>query len=97
MYAALRTVKINPENMEQAIDKVDTEFLEMLREMPGFVSYYLVQTHEDQVTTVSVFDSQEEAEESNKVALGWIKENLGPFIQGPVQAVAGRVSVHGGN
>lgn len=96
MYAALRTTKVNPDDMDKVIDKVDTEFLEMLNKMDGFVSYYLVQTHQNQVTTVSIFESQEQAEESNKVALGWIKENLAPYMQGPVDAVAGKVAVHGG-
>ncbi len=97
MHAVIRTVKINPQNMEQVIDDVDTQFLGILSEMPGFVSYYMVQTGKDEVISVSIFESEEQAQESNKAAMSWIKENLGPYVTAPVQSSEGKIAVHGGN
>jgi hypothetical protein len=49
---------------------------------------------DDTVTAISVFDSFEGAEESNRRGMAWIKENLEPLMSGPVTAVAGPVIVH---
>jgi quinol monooxygenase YgiN len=97
MHIAMRTGKIHAEDAAQVIDKIDTEFLEILRQMPGFVSYYMVQTKADELTSISIFESKEQAEGSSKTASEWVKENLGPYLTGPLEIVEGKVVVHGGN
>jgi hypothetical protein len=49
---------------------------------------------DDTVTAISVFNTVAEAEESNKRALAWIEENLGPIVVGHATATAGPVIVH---
>ena len=46
---------------------------------------------------LSFFETQEQAEESNRRALEWTRENLAPLAAGPHQIVAGgEVLVHKG-
>jgi hypothetical protein len=49
---------------------------------------------DDTVTAISIFNNVEAAEESNRRALAWIEQNIGPLLTGPVSAVAGPVIVH---
>jgi hypothetical protein len=46
------------------------------------------------VTAISVFNTVEGAEESNRRALAWIEKNLGPLLFESVTATAGPVIVH---
>ena len=46
------------------------------------------------MTSISIFNKVEEAQESNKLALSWVEDNLKPFIVGEGSATAGPVIVH---
>ncbi len=46
------------------------------------------------MTAISVFNTVEGAEESNKRATAWIEKNLGPLLAGDAKATAGPVIVH---
>lgn len=96
MYAAIRRAGIKKENMEQSIDDVDTKFLAILSDLPGFVSYYMIQTKEDEIISFSIFEGEDQAKEANKVGLNWIKENLSDYLSGKPQPEEGKVVVHGG-
>ncbi len=97
MHAAVRRVGIRKESMEQVIDEVDTKFLGILSELPGFVSYYMIQTKEDEVISFSIFESEEQANEANKIGMNWIKETIGSHLSGKPEPEEGKVVVHGGN
>jgi len=56
--------------------------------MPGFVEYYLVDAGEEVGFSISVFETQEQAEESNRRAAEWVKQNLVPLAAGPHETVA---------
>ncbi len=66
----------------------------IISDVPGFQAYYVIYAPDDTVTAISIFDSVEAAEESNRRALAWIEQNVGPLLAGPVTAVAGPVIVH---
>jgi hypothetical protein len=62
----------------------------IISDVSGFKAYYVVHAPDDTVTAIGIFDNYEAAEESNKRALMWIEQNLGPLLTGPVTAVPGR-------
>ena len=47
-----------------------------------------MQVGEDVALTVSLFETQEEAEESTRRAAEWIRQNMARFAAGPHQIVA---------
>src|SRR3954453_8883949 len=61
------------------------------QQCPGFLGYYVVYAPDDTVTAISVFNSVEGAQESNRRALAWIDKNLGPLLVESVTATAGPV------
>jgi hypothetical protein len=57
------------------------------------LAYYLVGTGEGIMTSVSVFETESGAEESNRLAASWVKESLSGLL-GPVEITAGEAVAH---
>jgi heme-degrading monooxygenase HmoA len=97
MYVAIRRLKAQPGSIDEAIQRVENGLVPILSSVPGFVEYYAVQVGEDVGLTISVFETQEQAEESNRKAADWVKQNLAPLAAGPHEIVAvGEVRVRKG-
>jgi hypothetical protein len=58
----------------------------------GFRAYYLLRTAEG-TTTISVFETEEGAQESTSAAAAWLAENLGDVSPGPPQVTTGEVAL----
>ncbi|MFZ2105129.1 MAG: antibiotic biosynthesis monooxygenase, partial [Roseiarcus sp.] len=94
MYAAIRQAKARPGQAEELAARIKEGVIPIISDVPGFRAYYVVYAPDDTLTAIGVFNNFEAAEESNRHALAWIDENLGPLLAGPVTAVAGPVIVH---
>lgn len=94
MYAAIRRGKAKAGSIEELIQRVEAEAAPMVSRMAGFKAYYMVVGEDDSITTISIFESQATAEESNQQMLGWIKQNVAPLLAGPPEGMAGKVVVH---
>jgi hypothetical protein len=93
MYAAIRQVMVKPGSVD-ALVELTKGLVPIISGVSGFMGYYVVYAPDDRVTTVSIFNTVAEAQESNRLALGWIEENLGSLIIGTAIATAGPVIVH---
>jgi quinol monooxygenase YgiN len=93
MYAAIRQVKARP-GMADALREQVKGAVPIVSGVPGFMGYYVVYAPDDTVTAISIFNTVEQAEESNRRALAWIDRNLAPMVLGPATATAGPVIVH---
>jgi heme-degrading monooxygenase HmoA len=87
MYMVIRRLKIRPGLFDEAVRLVENELLPLLRSMPGFVEYELLHIGEDEGLTISVFETQEQVEESNKRAAEWVKPRAAQFAAGPYEIV----------
>jgi len=97
MYVAIRRQKIQPGLIDEAVRRVEDELVPIISSVPGFVEYDVVQVGEDVGITISVFETQEQTEESNRRAAEWVKQNLVPLAAGPHEIVAvGEVRIHKG-
>jgi len=93
MYASIRRYKTNPGAVAEIEQRVNQEFVPIIGKAPGFVAYYLVNAGNDVVATVSVFQDQAGAEESNRMAADWVKQSIAGLL-GPPEITAGAVTVH---
>ena len=82
MYAAIRQFKAKPGSADALADKIKGA-VPIISEVSGFMGYYVIYAPDDTVTAISVFNTVAEAQESNRRALAWIEENLGPLVGGP--------------
>jgi hypothetical protein len=71
---------------------VNEQFVALIDKIPGFLAYYLIDTTEGVLASVSIFETKEGAEESNRVAAGWVKEGLSVLL-GQAEITAGQVVV----
>jgi hypothetical protein len=74
MHAVIRAYTGNSELADVLVEHAD-EVREVIGGISGFKGYYVLKLAEG-TSTVSVFENEEGAEESNRAAAAWLKENL---------------------
>jgi heme-degrading monooxygenase HmoA len=90
MFAAIRRYHVDPDSIEEVARKVNEGFVPLISDIPGFVVYIALNAGQGEYGTVSVFEDQASAEESNRVAEQWAKENLSGLLPAP-EFAAGEV------
>ncbi len=93
MYATVRSIKTNPGGQAEVAALIEAEYVPMMREVEGFISYTLVGIGTDEVTSVGVFTTAESAAAANEAAKTWSAERLMPIVSSPLAANAGPVLV----
>ena len=93
MYASIRRYKTSPGAAAELARRVNQGFVPIISKAPGFVAYYVVDAGNDVVASVSVFQDQAGAEESNRMAADWVKKNIASLFSGPPEITAGAVTV----
>jgi heme-degrading monooxygenase HmoA len=88
MYAAIRRVKVQPGSTDEVVQLAESGLMPIISSVPGFVEYVGVQVGEDVALTISLFETQEQVEESTRRAAEWITQNMAPFAAGPHEIVA---------
>ncbi len=102
MYTAIRRYTATDSSvLDEIVQRVENEFVPMMRESDGFVAYSLFLTGGTGLVTISVFEDQAGAEASTAQARDWVNANLAHFFHGSPQVDAGEVRVlvtaeHGG-
>lgn len=95
MYATVRIYE-NVQNPAEAIRQVGETFLPLMKDIPGYIDYYWVDVGDagGRMVSVSVFETADAAEESNRRAAKWIQEHPG-VVPTATSAEAGEVVVSG--
>jgi hypothetical protein len=92
-FAAIRRGKLKPGMAEEFAKRVKAGALPVMKKMDGFKGYYLVISADDTAMAVSLFANRAVAETSTQTLMPWIKENLGPLLASPTEAIDGEVMV----
>jgi heme-degrading monooxygenase HmoA len=93
MYASIRKYYIIPGTAEEFLRRVQGGFVPLISQVSGFRAYYVLQVRDDEVLSVSLFDSQAGAEESVRRAADWVAKNISSFIQGLPEIAVGHVRI----
>lgn len=89
MYLVIRRLKVQPGVFDEVVQRDESGLLPLLRSVSGFVEFDLVQVGEDVGVSISLFETQEQAEEANRRAADWVREYIAPLVVGPPELVAG--------
>ena len=83
-------------DIDEVVRLAKEEFVPIMSSTPGYIAYHIVDAGDGVAATISVFEDQAGAEESNRRAADWVKANLAPLITSAPQITAGeeRVSHH---
>jgi len=96
MYASIRKYYIIPGTLEELLRHVREGFVPIISQMPGFRAYYVLEVRNDEVVSISIFDTQAGAEESVRQSADWVAKDLASFLQGLPEIIVGQVRVQSG-
>lgn len=91
MYATIRRYA-NNEALADRLAKRSDDIQALLSGVPGFRAYYLVRST-DGTASITVCDDQTGAEESNRIAASWLRENMPDAVSRAPEVTAGEVVV----
>ena len=93
MYATIRRYEGVSDASEVA--RIANEgFLPIIREIPGFVDYYLVDSGNGVLISTSIFEDSSGEEESNWRAGEFVVQHLTPLLPNPPHITAEEVVAH---
>ena len=93
MHATIRRYDgVDTTRMNELVGKVDETFVPQMRELPGFAGYFLIEADKGILSSISLFETSEQAEESAKLVKNWISdENVGRALPNAPKITSGRV------
>ena len=93
MFAAIRYYRTDPDSIESVVRRIKEGFVPVIRETPGFVTYFILAPRQGEIVTVGVFEERRGAEESNEKAEEWVRQNLSELLPAP-EFAGGEVVVY---
>jgi quinol monooxygenase YgiN len=96
MFAAIRYYQADPPSIDEVVRRVQEDFVPLIRDMRGFVSYFILvpSEREEDIVSVSVFEDQQSAEESNRKAADWVVQHLSELLRPTPEFASGQVVVY---
>ena len=96
MHATIRRYEgVEATRMNEVVRKVNDTLVPQLRELPGFSGYYLIQAGNGVLSSLGLFETSEQADESTKLVTKWIAdENFNTVIPNAPKITSGRVVAH---
>lgn len=93
MHATIRRFEgVDMTRMNEVVGKVNETLIPRLRELPGFNGYFLIEADNGISSSLSLFETREQADESTKVVTKWISdENFSRAIPNPPKITSGKV------
>ena len=93
MYATVRRYE-GVTDKSEAARRVNEGFVPLISQVPGFLAYYWVDASGSVMVSTSIFEDQAGAEESNRRAADWVRQNIATLLPNPPQITAGEVVAH---
>jgi hypothetical protein len=93
MHATIRRYEgVDTARTNEVTGKVNETLVPQLRNLPGFVGYYLIEADNGVLSSLGLFQTAEQAGESTKVVSKWITdENLNTAIPNEPKITSGKV------
>ena len=75
MHATIRRYEgVDAARTNEVSGKVKETLVPQLRELPGFAGYYLIEAGDGVLSSLGLFETSEQAEESSKLVSKWIND-----------------------
>lgn len=96
MHATIRRYEgVDETRTNEITGKVRETLVPLLRELPGFVGYYLIEADDGVLSSLGLFETSEQSEESSNVVAKWITdEELDAAIPNAPTITTGKVVAH---
>jgi hypothetical protein len=95
MYVSIRRYGLlTREPVKEVLQGVREGFLPIIRDQPGFLAYYSIDSGGGTLTSISIFEHRAGAERSNRIAENWIGKNLTNTLPTSPEIIVGEVGAH---
>jgi hypothetical protein len=93
MHATIRRYEgVDVTRTNEVTAKVNETLVPQLRKLPGFAGYYLIETGNGVLSSLGLFETSEQADESSKLVSKWITdENLSTAVPNAPKITSGKV------
>jgi hypothetical protein len=95
-YTVIRRYTLSG-SADQVVQELNNGFLPLLRQADGFVSYSVVTSENNGLTTIAVFESQAQQESAAQSESDWVQQNLASLLPTPAEQIHGDTAVYGLN
>ena len=96
MFATIRRYEgVDVTRINEVTTKINETLVPQLRELPGFSGYSLIEAGTGVMSSFSLFETREQADESTKLVSTWIADqNLKSVIPNAPKITSGKVVAH---
>jgi hypothetical protein len=91
MYGTIRRYKVSDPKAFSA--KVNAQFINIVRKVPGFVSYVAIDEGNGNWASVSLFTTPDGITRSDQLASEWVAKTCPELVSGPPEITEGPVAV----
>jgi hypothetical protein len=93
MHATIRRYEgVDVTRTNEVTAKVNETLVPQLRKLPGFAGYYLIEAGNGVLSSLGLFETAEQADESTEVVSKWISdENFNAVIPNAPKITSGKV------
>ena len=91
MHAVVRRYRVS--DVDLLVRKVEAEFAQEVRQVEGFVGYYVIDGGDGIAASVTVGETEAVVEESNRRAAEWVTRSVADLMLGPPEVTGGEVRV----
>jgi len=97
MHATIRRYEgVDAARTNELVGGVNETLIPQLRELPGFSGYYLIEAGNGVLSSLSLFETSDQANEATRFVAKWITdENFGKVIPNAPKITSGKVVAHG--
>jgi len=91
MHASVRRYRVR--DMDALAAKLEAGFVEQVRQIDGFVGYYVIDGGDGTSASVTVGEDATAVAESVRLAGAWVRENAADLVDGEPEVTVGEVLV----
>jgi hypothetical protein len=91
MHASVRRYRVR--DIDALVDKVESEFVDQVKEIDGFVGYYVIDGADGTAASVTVGETAEAVAESARLAAAWVRDSASELVDGSPDVTVGEVRV----
>ena len=91
MHASVRRYRVH--DVDALVSKVEDEFVEQIKEIDGFVGYYVIDGDDGTAASVTVGETAQAVAESTRLAGDWVRESASELVEGSPEVTVGKVRV----
>jgi hypothetical protein len=93
MHATIRRYEgVDQNRTVELTRKVNETLVPQLSKLPGFKGYYMIESGNGVFSSLGLFESHEQIEESTKLASSWVRdEKLETMLPNPPKITSGKI------